>query len=144
MIRCVESSGILADRLEIAVTVDHRLREIGCCFPDGSPVESRPRPVPPFNRYQQPGLPLAEGVESWNQVKRRLAKFLKEVTTTFDDDSSVLVFSHHGIVEASFSANLKSSDEAGMGIFTKHAAITHWKHSRARSRSLFVVNCDTG
>lgn len=129
--RARETMAIVADACAIPVGFDDRLREVGTCWPDRTPVvsEDLPREWPPGAPSTRPRAPAWGASECWLEFVARVGCFVEEMAAGSPDERVVAV-THSGFVDAfcdfAFGAGVPRRVEVACG----HASITHWEHRR--------------
>jgi broad specificity phosphatase PhoE len=128
--RCRETAERLSRALGVAAVPDHRLREVGNCRPDGSPVPESAMPLrfPGSPASTRPESPACEGSESWIEFRRRVSAFVEEALARHGCDEPLLVVCHSGVIEAvsDHAFAVASPRRAEMSIY--NTAITHWQY----------------
>jgi len=102
MRRAQETAAHIAQATGLHVVGDDRLREVGNCYPDASPVPLDPPPVyADFWATQRPFSPTFAHGESWLHFVARVGSFLHDVTARHTEiDDAVLVVCHGGVINA--------------------------------------------
>ncbi len=92
--RVRQTAGIVAQRLGLKINFDKRLRDTGHGIYSGRTKEEFYRVFPdPKKRFKA----KTGGVESWNEVKKRAASFLKDIDKKYKN-KNILVASHGDVL----------------------------------------------
>jgi broad specificity phosphatase PhoE len=127
--RARETAEILAAAGGIPISLDHRLREVGACWPDGRPVrlEEFPRQFPAGSPSTRPSEPAWGTSESWSQFLHRVRSFSEEMLAA-PHDQQVLVVTHSGFIEAFSDLAFGAGTPRRVEIASEHSSITDWEH----------------
>jgi broad specificity phosphatase PhoE len=140
MLRAMETAEHIGTALEMPITPDDRLREIGNAWPDATPVDltkGEPR-WSDFWASERPYSPICEGGESWGDFITRVGRSLYEAADRHpDSDDTVLVVCHGGVINAAldvaFNIGLWRSTDA----WVHNTSITHLEYKPPASRQEF-------
>jgi broad specificity phosphatase PhoE len=105
LLRAMQTADVIASAYGVTVSLDHRLREDGYSYSDGSPI---PDDLLPMNKRtdwhsnpQEPFEASVEGCESYTDLKGRVAFFLDEMIENHLGETVVAV-THGNTINAFF------------------------------------------
>lgn len=127
--RAHETAQIVAAACNTPTILDHRLREVGACWPDGRPVrpEDFPNCFPPGSPSTRPTEPAWGASESWNQFLCRVRSFIEEMLA-LPQDRQVLVVTHSGFIEAFSDLAFGAGTPHRAEIASEYSSITDWEY----------------
>ncbi len=138
--RALETAGPVAEAAHLAVVPDHRVREIGHCHADGSPLRPEELPVtfpPDYWGTECPHLPIRETGESWVLFRERVGEFLDDVLARYRDradtpEKTVVVVCHNAVISASFDYVFNTGPRYHIKVITPNTGIVHWQHRQLK------------
>lgn len=143
VLRAAQTAEAIAGSLDLPVEWDHRLREVGTVFPDGSPIpEEQLQPfVPQMWGTLRPYEPVTVDGESWMQVRARVGAFIESlipmpprgVSRTMQHvsqamehcDQVVVVVCHAGVIEAFLEYVFEKGPWSVVSVETSNTGMTH-------------------
>lgn len=129
MLRAAETAAHIHDATVLPLTPDDRLREIGSCWDNASPIdlESITPEYPDFWASKLPFIPLFERGESWLDFLKRVGWFVAEALARHDDET-VLVVCHGGVINAIMDIVYNVGPLRQVDVWNHNTGITHWEH----------------
>lgn len=143
LVRASETARYVAEATHLTVIPDHRLREIGHCHADGSPVLPEEMPVvypPDYWGTECPHTPISETGESWLLFRLRVGLFLDDMIARHSDnrnnqtnsETTVVVICHSAVISASFDYIFNLGPHHHIKIVTPSTGIVHWQHKQVK------------
>ncbi len=133
MARTLETASYLEEATGLKAVPDHRLREFGNCYADGSPVPPDKMPViyPEFWGTERPYSPICPGGESWLLFRARVGSFLNDIITRHaapESQEIVAVMCHGGVIDASFDTIFDVGPHRSAEIWSHNTGIVHFEY----------------
>lgn len=140
--RARQTAGIINSVLDLPITFDDRLREIGTCGPDGAPLpEAHFEPfTPELWGTLQPYTPVTASGESWMQFRYRVGTFVESLVprgsldSAVDHDRRILVVCHAGVIEAVMEYIFEKGPTSVVVVETHHTGVTHIEFKKLPNR----------
>lgn len=134
----------LAQAYGVEVTYDDRLREVGNCLLDHSPVplDKLPRSIAYVRVYEDPYLPVAQGieqVETYMHFRSRVGLFMSHVMANHAGQT-VVVVCHGGIINAVFDHVFNVGAFRRCDVWSRNTAITLFEHHPARTEEPWILH----
>jgi 2,3-bisphosphoglycerate-dependent phosphoglycerate mutase len=132
MRRAVQTASYVAEALDIEVTPDDRLREIGNSYITGHPIEEERLPRTFIDHWPHVA-PFAhrstefEGIESWMHFRIRLAQFVDGLALRHIHQK-VFVVAHGGVIAAMFDNVFNVGPYRRCDINNHNTSITLFEH----------------
>lgn len=145
--RARQTAEVIAGEIGLQPVADDRIREIGTCRPDGTPITGSD--LEPFTPdlwgTLDPYTPVTATGESWLQFRSRVGSFLEYLvphvrggrghpTDTLEDQRRVLVVAHAGVIEAVFEYIFEKGPWSVVAVETHHTGVTHVEHRPEENR----------
>jgi broad specificity phosphatase PhoE len=132
MARSLDTTAYLVKALGIEAQPDHRLREFGNCFGDGTPVPPEAMPIhyAEFWGTERPYTCISERGESWLLFRVRVGSFLDDIVArhgTADPDVTVMIVCHGGVIDAAADYILNTGPHRRVELLSHNTGITHWQ-----------------
>jgi broad specificity phosphatase PhoE len=134
MARALETAACLTAATGIPAQPDHRLREFGNCYADGTPVPSEAMPVqyPDFWGTERPYTRIGPNGESWVLFRGRVGSFLEEIVAKHGHaapETTIGAVCHAGVVDVTFDHlfNIGPCDRR-VEVWTQNSAVVHWEY----------------
>ena len=144
MLRARETVQPLANRYQMDVRFDDRLREIGSNRFDHTPwpPEQLPSDFSDYWSTERPFLsitPKAEGSETWMHFRTRVGLLLQELVERHREQIVVAVC-HGGVIEATFDHIFNIGAWRRCEIWTHNTAITHFEYVEHPRRETWCLH----
>jgi broad specificity phosphatase PhoE len=133
MARALETSAYLANALHLEIRPDDRLREVGNCYADGTPVPADAMPIHFVEfRGSEDHMRISQRGESWLLFRQRVASFVGDVLARHgsdDPESNVLAVCHGAVISAAADAFFDVGAQCqAVPVMMHNTGITHWEH----------------
>jgi probable phosphoglycerate mutase len=136
MARALETAHYISEATGLPVIPDHRVRGIGHCRADGSPVLPEELPVvfpPDYWGTECPHTPISATGESWLLFRLRVGLFLDDMIKWYSDtrnntEKTVVVVSHTATISATFDYIFNLGPHHHVKVVTPNTGIVHWHH----------------
>jgi 2,3-bisphosphoglycerate-dependent phosphoglycerate mutase len=143
MQRARESVIPLAAAYSREITYDDRLREVGNCLIDHSPipVEKLPSTIAYTRVFGNPYHPVAEGiegVETYMHFRSRVGYFLAAMLEKHLDQR-ILVVCHGGVINAAFDHIFNTGPFRRCDVWIKNTSITHFHFDTTRQEEPWLM-----
>lgn len=141
--RAAETAEYVARTLQLPLQPDDRLREIGNCWPDGSPV---PLAMMPLDFYDfapttRPLEPVCKGGESWVMFVARVRAFIQEITARYNGrQAAVVLVCHSGIMDALVDIVFDVGQPRPTEVAVHNTGITHWEYTGATTSEAWLLH----
>lgn len=141
--RAQQTARYIAESSGLVAIPDNRIREIGHCHADGSPVRPDEMPViypPDYWGTECPHTPISETGESWLLFRLRVGLFLDDILARHSDSTNnqgntqhtIVVICHSGVISATFDYIFNLGPHHHIRVMTPHTGIVHWQHRRVK------------
>lgn len=130
MLRARETAAYISQAVDVQAQPDDRIREIGTCWSDASPVaNTSPRVTHDFWASAQPFMPLFDNGESWLDFLKRVGWFISDITACHQEsDDRVLVVCHGGVINAMIDIAFNVGMARHAEVWNHNTGITHWEY----------------
>jgi broad specificity phosphatase PhoE len=133
MRRAKQTAQAIASRLNVEITFDDRLREVGNADSGGTPFPLDALPDYKLGVWGSitPYDPIGDGAESWMQFRVRVARFIEDTIRVLDEDhkdDAVIVVCHGGVIEAFYEYTFRRSPVSSVIVTTNNTGVTHFEY----------------
>lgn len=146
LIRTQQTADAVAAATGLKMIRDHRIREIGCNAPDGSPMESTEEThyIDGVWGTQQPYDPVTNNGENWMQFRARVGAFIESLIRRFEThqtrsaeekaEQTIIVVCHGGVIEAFFEYVFEKGPWSVVSVMTRNTGITYFEYRPVPNR----------
>lgn len=133
MQRARQTAGYIADALDLEITFDDRLREVGNSRPDASPFPDDALPTYHLNVWGsvQPYKSITRDGENWMQFRARIGGFLESLIEDLPEDHLEInmgVVCHGGVIEGFFEHIFEKGPRSTVIVVTNNTGIVHLQY----------------
>jgi broad specificity phosphatase PhoE len=126
--RASETAEIISEAVQLPILLDPRLREVGTCWPDGTPTtDGWPKPGD-FVPRELPDARVREGGESWGHFRRRIRLAVDDLLDTRDTaamTTTIIVVCHGGVLDALFESITSAVSPCPLELALAHTGLSH-------------------
>lgn len=141
--RASETAAIISEAVRLPILFDPRLREVGTCWPDGTPTaDGWPEPTPDdFHPREHPDDRVRAGGESWGHFRRRVELAVEDLLDARDTGAvitRIIVVCHGGVVDALLESITSAASPCPLELALAHTGVSHLEFRPAQQVSPWI------
>jgi broad specificity phosphatase PhoE len=152
LMRTQQTAEAISATTRLTIEFDHRIREIGCNAPDGSPLKptEETRYIEGVWGSLQPYDPVTGGGENWMQFRARVGAFIESLLRRFDNHTTrsrkkriaqtAIVACHGGVIETFFEYVFEKGPWSVASVMTENTGITHLQYRPVPHRPEWLLH----